>query len=402
MFDGLIGRIPVYNRRLNVFGYDLRFCGPASIEKGMPDDPGDLAKLIIQASHQLDLAQIIGETRAFISMPPEALPDFEKIAWPKDRLVLSLPDEVVTDKMVEQRLKDLASQGYTLALRNPSRPLGLAHDIGLASMLQVDAHDAERLKLEASLPAIHTRGAQVLVSEVETPAQYQRFFDLGLDYYQGPYFEQPKPIPFCEIPANRLAILDLLAQLHSPEADTRKVEEIVRSDATISYKLLRLINSAYFGLPNRIESIRRAVIFFGLQRLKNWATVILVNAIEYKPRELLTTAMIRGRTCELLAQALGREKEERYYIAGLFSLLNAIMDVPMQTILKHLALLDDINEALISGSGPVGEVLSYVLAFEKGVCHEAACRHFPSDVAMRAYLDAIAWAAAISQELRVQ
>jgi EAL and modified HD-GYP domain-containing signal transduction protein len=401
MFDGLIGRIPIYNRRLNVFGYDLRFCSPSAVRDGVLDDPATVGKLIIQASHEFSLTQITGDVKAFISMPPALLSDCDKISWPKDRLVLTILGEALADKTLEQRLKQLAAEGYAMAVRNPPHPSELMPNAGFVSILQVDAQSAEQLEVDTSLPAMHTHGTRVLVSDVDTPAQYQRFFELGFDYYQGCYFEQPKPVQASEIPANRLAILDLLARLHNPETNSHQVEEMVRGDITLSYKLLRLINSAYFGLPNRIESIRRAVIFFGLHRLKNWATVVLVNAVDYKPRELLTTAMIRARTCELLAQALGRDRVERYYIAGLFSLLNAIMDVPMETILKHLSLVSEINEALTIGSGPVGEVLACVLAFEKGACHQAPCHDFPLGVPMKAYLDAIAWATAAAQELRV-
>jgi EAL and modified HD-GYP domain-containing signal transduction protein len=153
-----------------------------------------------------------------------------------------------------------------------------------------------------------------------------------------------------------------------------------------------LVNSAFFGVTKRVDSIRRAVTFLGLQRVKNWASVILVNSVDYRPRELLITAMVRARACELSAEQLKRPNTERYYIAGLFSLLDAIMDVPIGNILRHLNLDDSINEALLRGSGPIGEVLRAVIAFERAEPGEIHGCQLEPGVPARVYLESIRWA----------
>ena len=247
---------------------------------------------------------------------------------------------------------------------------------------------------------LHEAGFRLLAKNIETSDQYILFKELGFDYFEGEYFERPKSIGGTVIPANRIAVLDLVAKLQDPDIRIEEVEEIVTQDVTLSYKLLRLINAAFFGVPQRVDSVRRAVVFFGLERLKNWASVILFNSIEYKPRELLVTALVRARTCELLAEHMRLEDPGSYFVAGMFSTLDAIMDAPMPQILDRLQLINEIRDALLEGSGPIGELLTSILAVESGTYFESTLKFLKEGIAMQAYMQAIAWASEVNGAIR--
>jgi len=270
--------------------------------------------------------------------------------------------------------------------------------LDFASICAVDA-DMLYSGIKDHVPEMHGAGFRMLAKNIETPDQYLMFKELGFDYFQGEYFERPKLIGGTVIPANRIAVIDLLARLQDPDVKIEEIEDIVSQDITLSYKLLRLINAAYFGMPQRVESVKRATVFFGLERIKNWASVILFNAIDYKPRELLVTALVRARTCEILAQHLGLENPGSYYVAGMFSTLDAIMDAPMPSILERLQLVDDIRVALLEGSGPIGEMLTSILAVESGIYYESTRKFLDNGVAMHAYTNAIGWASEINQAI---
>jgi len=400
MFDGLIARTPIYTRSLDIFGYELRFCSREALDRGVADDESGEGECLLRASRELSLDEITGPSRALIRLPPPLVHLGEKIGWPRDKIVLAVPAPVMNDHAVEKALSQLAEAGYIIALHHPSGDLAeLRRDANFISICALNADSAPVFKLPPASGSASAR-PHLLVRELETAEQNDYFRKLGFNYFEGAFFARPRSIPGCEIPADRLAVLQLVARLQSPEVEIDEVEDLISRDLTLSYKLLRLLNAAYFGVPKRLDSIRRAVMFFGLQRIKNWATVVMVNVVDFRPRELLTTAMVRARTCELLARDLGREPTEPYYLAGLFSLLDAIMDAPMAQILARLSLTEQLQRALLEGTGPVGEVLRTVLMFERCDVTQVPCRKFSqAGVPARAYLDAIGWASEATRQM---
>jgi EAL and modified HD-GYP domain-containing signal transduction protein len=391
MFDGLIGRVPIYTHTLDVYGYELSFCSGEALSLGIKDNEERWTEAVRQAGQGLDLRDLVGDSRAMLRVPSTSLAVCEALTWPRSQVVLAVSGDVLNDAAAEETAARLADEGFTIALHNPPCDLvELRREAGFVSICSLDARKLNGLK--TSWTAHHDQKLHLLVRDVETPDEYDRFSKLGFDYFEGMFFERPRHLHSSEIPGNRLAVLELLARLQDPKVEVAEAEAIITRDMTLSYKLLRLVNSAFFGVTKRVDSIRRAVIFFGLQRIKNWASVILVNSIDYRPRELLTTAMVRARTCELLAERIKRPNTELYYMAGLFSLLDAVMDVPKRDVLRHLNLDNDINEALLYGSGPIGEVLRTAIAFERAEPGEIRDFRLAQGIAAQTYVESIRWA----------
>jgi EAL and modified HD-GYP domain-containing signal transduction protein len=400
MFDGLIGRVPIYTHTLDVYGYELSFCSGEALSIGTKDSEDRWTEAVRQAGQALDLRDLVGNSRAMLRVPSTSLTVCEGLAWPKSQVVLAVSGDVLNDSAAEETVSRLADEGFTIALHNPSCDLvELRREADFVSICSLDARKLNGFKI--SWTARHDQNLHLLVRDIETPDEYDRFRKLGFDYYEGMFFERPRHLRSCDIPGNRLAVLELLARLQSPKVDVAEAEAIITRDMTLSYKLLRLVNAAFFGVTKRIDSIRRAVIFFGVQRIKNWASVILVNSVDYRPRELLTTALVRARTCELLAERMKRPNTELYYITGLFSLLDAVMDVPKEDILRHLNLDDRINEALLHSSGPIGEVLRAAIAFERAEPGEIQGCKFEQGVPASAYVESIRWATDVRKALEV-
>ncbi len=391
MFDGMVGRLPIFTRSLDLFGYELRFCSGEVLRQGGVDDEGRWSETVRWANEAVELRELVGDSRAMVRVPPGLLESCGEWAWPKSQLVLALPGESLQDPAVGMAAERLARQGYTIASQNP------AHDLvelrRKADYVTICSLDADRLDdSNAGWLKRHDQRLHLLIREVETRDDYEHFSRLGFDYYEGRFFERPSRLKSCDIPASRVALLELLAKLQNPNLAISEAEALISRDMTLSFKLLRLLNSAFFGGTKPVESLRRAVLFFGLGRIRNWASVILMNSVDYRPRELLSMATVRARTCELLAQHLGRANVEHYYIAGLFSLLDAIMDIPREQILECLRLAQPINDALLHGRGPVGEVLRASLAFEQAEAAQLVCGDLKEGVPASLYLEAIRWA----------
>lgn len=396
-FDGFIGRVPIYNRSLDLYGYDLRVCTtgrrPSAAQPETADDP------LILASEKVELNSLVGAKPGLVSANHSLLAQAENLSWPREQMILRIHRDSITSDSTLSQIRELASHGYTVALDGANDLADIAKTQDCASICLLDAvrwYDS----LRDNVSELHDTGLKLMARNIETEDQYRLFQELDFDLFQGEYFERPRAVSGTTISANRIAVLDLLSRLQNPDIRIEELEALVSQDLTLSYKILRLINTAFFGMPKRVESIRRAVVFFGLERLKNWVSVLVFNAAEYKPEELLITALVRARTCEYLAMELGRKNVESYYIAGMFSTLDAIMNVPMPLILERLKLAEDIDKALLEGTGPIGDLLTSVLAIESGVCYQSASRLLQDGLALRAYTTAINWATEVRGALR--
>lgn len=393
MISGFIGRTPVYDRSFNLFAYELRPCSFPS------QDDAQLEEFLKRMWQTLRLERITGGRTGLLQLPTSLLPELPALPWPREKLILSLPQETLA-RLTFEDLNQLVKQGYLLAISSERYDPQLAQNLEFVSIWALEAN-FPLAEIEPHVESLHTRGIKLLARHVETQMQYDAAFEYGFDYFQGRYFECPRLVHGTHLPANRLAVLHLIARLYDPAVTIEEIESLISHDMTLSYKLLRLINAAFYGLPKKVDSLRRAVVFLGLTRIKHWATVILVNAIDYKPRELLITALVRAKTCEAIAMQLKRSDAEQAYIVGLFSLLDAIMDAPMEEILRHLNLVDEINQALLYGSGPLGPVLQTTLCLEYGLCHKLPLAELDLEIALKAYLEAIDQAEEVRCQLQM-
>jgi EAL and modified HD-GYP domain-containing signal transduction protein len=167
----------------------------------------------------------------------------------------------------------------------------------------------------------------------------------------------------------------------------------------LSYKLLRLINAAIYSLPKKVESIRQALLLLGTKFITSWVSLIMLTGVNDKPQELMVTALVRGKMCELLAQAMQQANKEAFFTIGLFSVLDAMLDTPMPEVLKPLPLAEETNRALLYHEGLGGQMLRCVLAYERGNWAEVVCPGLDRRCIKEAYLQAITWAAKVSREL---
>lgn len=391
MTPGFIGRVPVYDRALNLFAYELRPCS-------LPGkDEDQLEEFLREFWQNLRLEKLTGGRQGLISLSLPLLRHLPKLPAPRDKLILNL-SQTAFSHLGHDELQQLHDQGYLLACSCEQFDPKLLEQLKFVKLLAFEAK-ADLAGILPHVRTIHTCGLGLMLRHIETQAQFDNAFNAGFDYFQGRYFECPRLIHGTQIPANRLAVLRLIARLEDPGITIEEAETLISQDVTLSYKVLRLVNSAFYSLPRQIDSISRAVVLLGLDRIKHWAIVILVNAIDYKPRELLLTALVRAYTCEQIARLLKRSDTEQCYIAGLFSLLDAIMDAPMAEILRHLNLVDEINEALLYGSGPIGPILQTVLCLEQGLCHKIPLRDLDLAGTLNAYLEAIEMAETVRRQL---
>ncbi|MDH5765954.1 MAG: HDOD domain-containing protein, partial [Gammaproteobacteria bacterium] len=214
----------------------------------------------------------------------------------------------------------------------------------------------------------------------------------GLEYFQGFYFCKPQLVKQKHIPANKAVALNLLNKLQNPDIEFETLESILAQDVALSYKFLRYINSAAFSLRREIDSIKDAIALLGIKNTRNWVSMLLMSKTgENKPDELISIALIRGKMCELMAEKIQPEIRNQMFIVGLFSVLDALMDMEMIDLLDTIILSSPIKMALLDHAGDHGKILDYVLLYEQFQWDKILKTGIKPSVFTDAYLEAVEW-----------
>lgn len=329
---------------------------------------------------------------AFINLTRSFLVSEDPLPFPKERVVLEILEDIKADADVVLGVHKLAQQGYCMALDDFVYDEKLRPLIELAHIIKIDLMALSREALQEHVRLLRKYPVKLLAEKIETPEEFEHCKQLGFDYFQGYFLSKPNIVQGQQLPPNRLAVLQLLAKLQDTESGSGDLERLVSQDVGLSYKLLRYINSAFFAFPKKIESIRQAVVYLGIQAIKSWVTLLVVAGMDDKPAELVIQAMQRAKMCELLAKTAKRPQVESYFIVGLFSLLEALMDTPLAEILDKLPFTDDVRRALLEHEGPYGEALLCVLAYEKGDFNRARFDRLSPSQMTDAYVAAARWA----------
>ncbi|MGO9973101.1 MAG: EAL and HDOD domain-containing protein [Solirubrobacteraceae bacterium] len=239
-------------------------------------------------------------------------------------------------------------------------------------------------------------GVTLVAEKLETPEDYAFCAHAGCHLFQGYFFCRPQLMRGRRIDANRAALLDLLAALHDPTTELADLQRKIVLDVRLSFRLLRYINSAFFGLRQQVRSIRQAVALLGLEHLRQWATLTVFTSIDDKPAELTTTALVRARFCELAAHDDPDATGNELFTLGLFSVIDALLDTRMTELLAKLPLATDVCEALADHKGPKGQLLECLHALESG---DLASAKTTVPTAGQLYISALAWADETIQRL---
>jgi EAL and modified HD-GYP domain-containing signal transduction protein len=384
MSDISVARQPIFDKDLGVFAYELLFNGV--------DGTADSADLV-STFGSMGLQDLVGNRRASIKVSEAFLYDALSLQLPAERLILEVKDGPV------EPIAGLKERGYAIALDDFEYRPELDSLIDLAHIIKLDVNKLGQQGLWFQMGQVQNRGKRLLATKVETHEELEFCKSLGLDYYQGHFLSQPKLVTKGAVPINRLAKLSLLAELNNPDADFDGLEKIISRDVGLSYRFLRYINSAFFSLPHKVGSIRQALVLLGIAAVKKWATLLAMADIDDKPNELVVTALVRAKMCELAAASRPAREREEYFTVGMFSVVDALLDSPMDVVLASLPLSDEVKDALHRHQGAKGVVLKAVLGYEQARFEDLKALVPQGVSAQEIYTQSIAWAREAGLEL---
>ena len=375
--DAFVARQPIFNTRKKIYAYELLFRdGMANF---YPEVDGDQASCNLLANTFLNIGidALTGGRLAFVNFTQDLLVRQIPTLFPRDSIMVEILEDVRPVPELIAACRQLVDKGYQLALDDFVYAQGLEELLRMAAIVKIDF---------LGTPA----------DEIPALAAALAAFDVV--YFQGYFFSQPEILKGRDIAPGRMQLLQVIAEINQGECSIDKVDELVKTDVSLSYKLLRYINSAFFQRAREITSIKHAIVLLGLKETRKFISMIATGALAGgKPNELIRTSIIRAKFCESIGRYFIPEAEEsELFLTGLFSLMDAILDCPMTAAIENLPLSDTVREALLTEQGPAGDLLHLIRCYEAGqwedcqsISHQC---HFDAAALPAQYRLAVGWA----------
>ena len=367
--NAFIARQPIVDGGHQLIAYELLFRDSEDAPAARVGSDADAGlKVIANTLMNMGTEWLLKGKLAFINMEASMLMSEFTTMLPPENVVIEVLESVRPTPELLARMRELKAAGYRFALDDFDGMSDPAEELlPLATYVKLDvlAHGAAELSRMAA--RIRRYPVKLVAEKVETPEQFKQCKVLGFDYFQGYYFAHPENLVAKVINANHATVLLLLEKVRQG-ADVKDLEPLFKKDVALTFKLLRYINSAGFGLSCEVQSIRHAVSILGMQPLYRWLTLLLATAGGSATSPTLArTAITRGRICELLGKTeLPRGDQDNLFIVGVFSLLPAFLEMPMEAVLERIAIADKIADALLDRSGIYGPFLALAEAVEEG------------------------------------
>jgi c-di-GMP phosphodiesterase len=388
-----VARQPIYDRAMAVTSYELLYRESESALKALvTDERRATLRVIANAALEIGLDRLAGGLPVHINFPRELLVGECLLPMQPASVIIEVLEDVPADREVLAGITALRKRGHRIALDDYSARASDCALLDVADIVKVALSRENGADLPRTVRELKARGLTLIAEEVETVEQFESCIDLGFDAFQGYFLQHPQTFKVQRVPSSKLGTLRLLTTLSRDDVEMAEVEKIVSQDMSMSYRVLRCINSSFYNLPRKVESIRQAIVILGLDPLRQLCSLLALQGFDDRPPNLIVVAMARARMCEQLGRLAGAADTGPYFITGLFSMLNVLTGVPVSRLLEELPLSKPIEQALTKAEGPLGAALQCVRAYERGRWKEAAFQGLPLQVMRAAYVDAVFWA----------
>ncbi|HNR13436.1 MAG TPA: HDOD domain-containing protein [Thermodesulfobacteriota bacterium] len=398
-----VARQPIFDKSQNVFGYELLYRSQqANAYDGLDGDRATLDVIhntfLLIGSHNLT-----GGKKAFINFTRNLLTNKTAHNLPNQVLVIEILEDVELDDVLVKECRELRKAGYSLALDDVVAGKEFGSLLDVVDFVKVDFKLTSIEERKEIADAYAGRGIKLLAEKTETVDEFDEAKRMGYSYFQGYFFSKPVIVARNDIPTTKIAYLNVLQEIHQEELDIAALEKSVKCDASLSYKLLKYINSAYFGQQKQIESIRHALSLLGEREVRKWLSLVVMTIIaQDKTAELLANALIKAKFCELMSQEVGRrEKESSSFLVGMFANLDAFIGRPLDEIVDDMPLSQDVKAALKGERNIYRDLLDIALCYETGdwdtLLKYIAAFDIDQSKIPQLYVDSVMWAETMLQ-----
>ncbi|QPR55882.1 EAL and HDOD domain-containing protein [Aeromonas allosaccharophila] len=391
-----VARQPILDRDLNTHAYELLFRD--SLNNVFPSISSQQAtsRLVVEQFLQQNIDQLLGGRPCFINFPHSLLLEGLAECLPPEKVVIEILEDSPPDDALLEKVKQLHTLGYQLALDDFTMSPDWERFLPFIHIIKFDLRATTLLQIKVFIQRHQTLGLTYLAEKVEDKAEFERVKQLGIQLFQGFFFSRPEMVKQATMEPAQVVVMQLLNVVNETEPDINKIEQLLGQDISLSLKLLRYVNHLK-SHTNPISSFRQAAIYLGNTQLKRFVSLVAAtSAGKGKSAELYQMSMIRARFCELLAHAHApTQQAQQAFITGLFSLLDVLMEQPMDKLLGTIPLIEDIRLALLERKGNLGFYLAFCEDYENAnwsrVTARTAKLGLNEDKVSHLYLAATTW-----------
>ena len=358
-----VARQPILDRAQDVFGYEILFRN--GVEDYFNADPELAARSTLDSSLLFGITTLCHNRRAFVNCTREVLFKDLITLLPPSQAVAEILETVEPEDRVIAACKRLKSSGYLIALddfapNDPRIPL-----CEFADIIKIDVRATRPEERAGMMRRFATPKCKMLAEKIETPHEFQQARDMGFTYFQGYFFCRPELVIGREVPASRVHYVRLLEMVSRREIDMLELEKLLKQEASISYRLLRYLNSPVFGMALEVKSIRHAMGILGEREMRRWIRlVVTVGAAEQTCSELVLMGLTRARFCEMLSDRV--QSNGDLFLLGLLSMMDAILEVSMEVLLEQIPVERETKAVLLGEKSTLQPLHQLLLAHESG------------------------------------
>jgi c-di-GMP-related signal transduction protein len=360
-----LGRQPILDRNQEIVGYELLFRAADADHAEFESYTHAVTSVISSVLASFGIHEVLGGKLGFINIHLGLLFSDMLELLPMGQTVLELLEMIELDDLVVERCRELREMGFMLALDDHKFDRSNTNIYSVVDIIKIDILLTGMDALPEIARQLRKYPVKILAEKVETFEQFQICLDLGFDMFQGYFFERPIVLKRKKVDVSGLAMLRLLQQL-TTDASVDQIEQIFKENPSLSYNLLRLVNSVAIGSREKIKTLRQAIMMLGLNQLRRWIQFALFAGHDSRSinHPLLEMAAVRGRLMEIMARlmaggrAIGDEQAEAAFMVGILSLLDVLFETTMEDIVYNLNLDDYTSSALLKREGPLGKMLT--------------------------------------------
>lgn len=363
-----LARQPIVDNHLAVMGYELFYRkNIMATQADIVDDVGSTAQVIAASVFEIGMDNLVGTSKAFVNFPRAYILSSSGMPINKENIVVEVQESAGFDAVLLTSLRHWVKSGCSIALDDFTFHSKLTPFIELADYIKLDLQLLGHDNFHKQIESLRGFDVKIIAEKVETWEDYQFCRLLGIEYFQGYFFEKPELVSSKTSKVNSMTLLQLMSSLlNTSTLSVDELERIVSQDAGLVHKLLRYLNSPVTGLVASVDSVRLAIMLIGMEKLKSLTNLLLMSEMVGERHVLLEQIMVRAKHAELFAEIRGYNNQDKYFLAGMLSMIDVCTGMKLDDVLGELPLPSEFINAIVNRSGRVGNTLDLVENYSNG------------------------------------